>query len=65
MSLKRLGLGAAVLTAAALAHDSQPFTMDAEKRIFRDANGRHTIFHGVNVVYKVDPYIPWNGEFDA
>ena len=29
-----------------------------------DQEGRPTIFHGVNVVYKVDPYIPSNGDFD-
>lgn len=31
-----------------------------------DGAGRSTIFHGVNVVYKVDPYIPtMNSTFDA
>ena len=29
-----------------------------------DASGRSVIFHGVNVVFKVDPYIPDQGAFD-
>jgi hypothetical protein len=32
--------------------------VDTKNRVFRDSAGRHLIFHGVNVVYKVDPYIP-------
>jgi len=31
---------------------------------FFDENGRHRIFHGVNIVYKMPPYIPSNGTFD-
>lgn len=31
----------------------------------RDTKGRHTIFHGVNVVYKIPPYIPDSQVFDA
>jgi endoglycosylceramidase len=31
---------------------------------FVDENGRERIFHGVNVVYKVPPYIPSDNEFD-
>ena len=30
-----------------------------------DQFGRPTIFHGVNVVYKVDPYIPSQGAWDS
>jgi endoglycosylceramidase len=29
-----------------------------------DEYGRNILFHGVNVVYKVSPYIPSDGEFD-
>jgi hypothetical protein len=32
--------------------------IDPSKRAVRDASGRHVIFHGVNVVYKIPPYIP-------
>ena len=33
-------------------------------RMFIDVDGRTVLFHGVNVVYKVPPYIPSNGAFD-
>ena len=39
--------------------------IDSEHRSFVDSLGRQVIFHGVNVVYKVDPYIPSTGEFDS
>lgn len=29
-----------------------------------DAHGRTTLLHGVNAIYKIDPYIPSEGEFD-
>lgn len=29
-----------------------------------DSLGRSVIFHGVNVVYKIDPYIPDTDKFD-
>jgi endoglycosylceramidase len=38
--------------------------MDPKTRMMRDADGAAVIFHGVNVVYKVDPYIPSSGDFD-
>ena len=28
-------------------------------------HGRHMIFHGVNVVYKIPPYIPDLEDFDS
>ena len=31
---------------------------------FRDASGRHMLFHGVNIVYKQDPFIPSQKEGD-
>ena len=37
--------------------------VDTDKKIFRDSVGRHLILHGVNVVYKIDPFIPSNGNF--
>ena len=39
--------------------------IDTGKQLFRDAKGRHLIFHGVNAVYKMDPYIPSSGNFTA
>ena len=38
--------------------------IDSSSRMFIDVEGRTVLFHGVNVVYKVPPYIPSNGEFD-
>jgi len=32
--------------------------VDGSQQIIRDPLNRHTIFHGVNIVYKVDPYLP-------
>ena len=32
--------------------------------MFKDASGRTILFHGVNVVYKVPPYIPDMETFD-
>ena len=39
--------------------------IDPESRQFIDENGRSVLFHGVNIVYKVAPYIPSDGAFDA
>lgn len=39
--------------------------IDPESRQFIDESGRSVLFHGVNVVYKVAPYIPSDGAFDA
>ena len=32
--------------------------------MFIDPEGRSLLFHGINVVYKVDPFIPSDGAFD-
>jgi endoglycosylceramidase len=40
-------------------------TVDPATRSIRDQFGRSVIFHGVNVVYKIPPYIPSQEEFDA
>ena len=37
--------------------------IDTGKRIFRDAENRHLIWHGVNAVYKIHPFIPSDGKF--
>lgn len=81
MSLRTVGLGAAILANIALAGGDMPsfipvnstdsnnvrpdIHIDSENRIFRDELGGQRMFHGVNVVYKVDPYIPSIGEFDS
>lgn len=39
-------------------------TVDPSHRILRDAQGRHIIYHGVNVVSKLPPYIPITEAFD-
>ena len=37
--------------------------IDTGKQIFRDNSGRHLMLHGVNAVYKIDPFIPTDGDF--
>jgi hypothetical protein len=39
--------------------------IDSETRTVRDAQERHIIFHGVNIVYKVAPYIPDSEVYDS
>jgi hypothetical protein len=41
------------------------FYIDQETQTLRTPEGRHTIFHGVNAVYKVAPYIPISDEYDS
>jgi hypothetical protein len=44
---------------------SGPISVNTTTRFLIDGANRSTIFHGVNVVYKVDPYIPTtNSTFD-
>lgn len=40
------------------------FSLDPTKRFILDNDGRYSIFHGVNVVYKLPPYIPITDHFD-
>jgi endoglycosylceramidase len=59
---KWMGLCASVLTfnqVCAKLH------VDSDTRMIRDETGRAVLLHGVNVVYKVDPYIPMMEHFDA
>ena len=81
MSLRIAGLGAAVLANMAYATGGMPnlyipdatvqedydktINVDSANRMFIDGQGRQVIFHGVNVVYKVDPYIPGETDFDS
>lgn len=59
--LSKILLGSVLSTAAA----SPLIKIDPTSRVLRDAQDRHTIFHGVNVVYKVKPYIPEEQKFDS
>lgn len=50
---------AAIGTAAMLMEPAlSKIMVDSANRQFVDESGRAVIFHGVNVVYKMDPYIP-------
>ena len=65
MSLKALALSVVAMLANTCLASSQRVNIDSDSRSFVDKHGREVIFHGVNVVYKVDPYIPSSGGFDA
>lgn len=55
-----LAIGASVLLEPAMARIAvSPQTMSLV-----DEYGRNILFHGVNVVYKIAPYIPSDGDFD-
>lgn len=38
--------------------------VNPETRFLVDSFGRTVLLHGVNAIYKVDPYIPTQGDFD-
>jgi endoglycosylceramidase len=60
MKSKILAIGAAVLLEPVLSRIAvNPQTMSLV-----DEYGRNVLLHGVNVVYKIAPYIPSDGEFD-
>jgi hypothetical protein len=60
--MKILCLAALMGLAAA---QSGQITVNTTTKFMVDGEKRSTIFHGVNVVYKVDPYIPTkNATFD-
>ena len=40
------------------------YTIDPATRTFRDNKNRVRMFHGMNVVVKVPPYLPTTGHFD-
>jgi endoglycosylceramidase len=56
---------ALMATIAAVQAQTAPIHIDSNMRMMADKDGRAIIFHGVNVVYKVDPFIPSDGEFDS
>jgi len=45
-------------------NSSNRLRVNPETRFLVDSFGRTTLLHGVNAIYKVDPYIPSEGEFD-
>ena len=47
-----------------LAAMASQFKVDPKKKFILDKDGRTIIFHGVNVVYKLPPYIPKTDSFD-
>ena len=65
MSSFKLTTLAAALVAAVTSAASSQVSVNPDTRMFVDPEGRTVIFHGHNVVYKVDPYIPSDGAFDA
>lgn len=49
----------AIIAGTAFAQSVKPLiTVDPATRQIKDQYGRSVIFHGVNVVYKIPPYIP-------
>lgn len=40
-------------------------SIDSQTNNFIDEHGRTTIFHGVNAVYKIPPFIPLYDRFDS
>jgi len=54
-----------ICLAATLAAVSHASVISIKDESFVDFVGRQVIFHGVNVVYKVDPYIPDTEEFSV
>lgn len=61
-AFKLASFAAAAIASTAAALDR--VSVDPETQMFIDSSGRTTLFHGVNVVYKVAPYIPSDGAFD-
>ena len=49
---------------AAVARAANSIHVNPETRFFEDSYGRTVLFHGVNAIYKMDPYIPTTSEFD-
>jgi endoglycosylceramidase len=51
-----------LFTSASLARN---IWVDSSDRVIREESNRHIVFHGVNVVYKVPPYIPESDSYDS
>lgn len=59
------GLSTAVTLLLGAASAGERYYIDKQTQTLRHPDGRHTIFHGVNAVYKVPPYIPMTDNFDG
>lgn len=53
-----------LFSTAALAQKGK-ISINPNSKLMQDDSGRSVIFHGVNVVYKVAPYIPQRSTFDS
>ena len=53
-----------IITLTILLISISSYKLDSTKNFFLDSENRYTIFHGVNVVVKLPPYIPNTEEFD-
>ncbi len=42
-----------------------PFKLSSSKKFILDKYNRYIIFHGVNIVYKLPPYLPNTEKFDG
>ena len=58
-------LGICLCQAVASRLGASQFVVDSEKNKIVDKQGRERFFHGTNVVYKTDPFIPVIDHFDA
>ena len=58
-------LGLCLSSAVAARLGASQFLVDSEKNKIVDTQGRERFFHGTNVVYKTDPFIPVIDHFDA
>mmetsp|Transcript_23110 Transcript_23110/g.17529 ORF Transcript_23110/g.17529 Transcript_23110/m.17529 type:complete len:96 (+) Transcript_23110:10-297(+) len=56
-------LTSSLALASALAREAGKLTIDPVTRQFKDEAGRSVLLHGVNAVYKQDPYIPSDASF--
>lgn len=61
--MKRAALTLAGLVGFASCQEG-PIRINPKTRFMVDGSNRATIFHGVNIVYKVDPYVPSKDAFD-
>jgi endoglycosylceramidase len=57
-------LSLAALLGLASAGPAPKISVDTENRVLTDEHGRQVLFHGVNVVPKVPPYLPLTEDFD-
>jgi hypothetical protein len=63
--LKKVALGLVALQLAGKV-DAIGVRVNPATRMIEDLHGRTLLFHGVNAIYKVDPFIPTiDGPFDS